>query len=367
MATRPTIRDVARAAGVSVSTVSRVFTRPDLFREQTRLKVYEAAETLRYVPNKSATALITGRTGNVGVIVPNLANPLFPEMVKAAQHQLRKHKLAALLGDSDDDADDELKLIHALSKDVDGLILFSSLLREEQVEEIAGLTPTVFVNRLVPGFRCVLIDTLPGMRQLVGYLGNLGHTSALYLSGPDNSWPAHDRKRSLLTAGSEAGFEIEVSGPNRPTFEAGLLAAGQIVNGRMPSAVICFNDVMALGLTARLLELGVEVPRQISVVGWGGSQLAGQSTPAVTTVAAPLSDLGTTAVDELLAAQQDPLATVPAPGDPPSRPHHPGDHRPGLKALTAYNDLKPGGALRAFRVVHFSCGNTFFWLALPIH
>src|ERR1700743_416838 len=221
MATRPTIRDVAHAAGVSVSTVFRVYTQPDLFREETRRKVYAAAETLRYVPSKSASALITGRTGNVGVIVPNLANPLFPEMVKAAQHRLRAHNLSALLGDSDDDADDELKLAYAISKDADGLILFSSLLREEQVTEIAGLTPTVFVNRLVPGFRCVLIDALPGMRQLIGYLGNLGHAGALYLAGPVNSWATHDRERQLRTAAGEEGFDIEASGPNRPTFEAG--------------------------------------------------------------------------------------------------------------------------------------------------
>ena len=120
--------------------------------------------------------------------MPNLANPLFPEMVKSAQHRLRGHNLAALLGDSDDDADDELRLVHALTKDVDGLILFSSLLRDEQIDSIRQLSPTVFVNRRVEGFHCVLVDALPGMRALVQYLSNLGHSSALYLSGPDNAW-----------------------------------------------------------------------------------------------------------------------------------------------------------------------------------
>jgi DNA-binding LacI/PurR family transcriptional regulator len=313
MATRPTIRDVARAANVSVSTVSRVFTQPQLFREETRSRVYAAAEQLNYVPSRRAAALTTGKTGNIGLIVPNLANPLFPEMVKAAQHRLRLHNLAALLGDSDDDDDDELRLVYALAKDVDGLILFSSLLRDEQIESIRQLSPTVFVNRRVEGFHCVLVDALPGMRLLARYLSNLGHRSALYLTGPANSWAARDRERALLRAGEEAGLQIEVAAPSRPTFESGVAAAEALVHGRLPTAVACFNDVMALGLTARLLGLGVEVPQQVSVVGWGGSTLAGHSTPAVTTLAVPLREIGTAAVDELLAAQKEPTETAPVP------------------------------------------------------
>lgn len=295
---------------MSVSTVSRVFTRPDLFREETRLKVYDAAERLAYSPNKSATALSTGRTGTIGVIVPNLANPFFPEMVKAAQHRLRRHNLAALLGDSDDDPDEELGLINTLSKDVDGLILFSSLLRDEQLAALGGAKPIVFVNRVVAGFPSVRVDARPGMQQLTRYLRNLGHTSALYLTGPGNSWIAHDRERALMLAGEEAGLAIEVSAPNRPAYSSGVAAADLLVQGRLPTAVICFNDVMALGLSGRLLALGVDVPGQVSVVGWGGSEVTAHSTPAVTTVAAPFVELGTSAVDALLAALRDPHAPV---------------------------------------------------------
>jgi len=116
-----------------------------------------------------------------------------------------------------------------------------------------------------------------------------------------------------VRAGEEAGLQIDVVTPNRPTFESGVAAAESLVHGRLPTAVVCFNDVMALGLTARLLELGVEVPQQVSVVGWGGSTLAGHSTPAITTLAVPLGDLGTAAVDELLAAQQGSTDATPDP------------------------------------------------------
>ncbi|MHA6763786.1 LacI family DNA-binding transcriptional regulator [Streptacidiphilus sp. PAMC 29251] len=304
---------MARVAGVSVSTVSRVFTAPQRFRDETRQKVYAAAEQLNYAPNRMAAALTTGRTGNIGLIVPNLANPLFPEMVKAAQHQSRRHNLAALLGDSDDDADDEEKLIRTLSKDVDGFLLFSSLLRDEQIAAVGVLCPTVFVNRRVDGYPCVLVDALQGMRQLTQYLSNLGHTSLFYLAGPANSWAANDRVAALVQAGTETGLQIDVSPANRPTFESGTLAAEQLVRAPLPTAVVCFNDVMAMGLTASLLRSGVRVPEQISVVGWGGTQLASYTTPAVTTMAVPLGELGSLAVDQLLLDRGCPTNQDPGP------------------------------------------------------
>jgi DNA-binding LacI/PurR family transcriptional regulator len=313
MAARPTIRDVALAAGVSVSTVSRVYTSPDLFREETRRRVHEAATTLGYVPSRNAAALATGRTGNIGLIVPDLANPLFPEMVKAAQHAARRSGLAVLLGDSDDSEDDEERLVRALAKDVDGVLLFSSLLRAEQIER-AVPDRTVFVNRWVEGRSCVLVDALQGMRLTTRYLSNLGHTSLLYLTGPENSWPAHDRESAIMRAAEEVGLDVEATAPNRPSYAAGTQAAERLVGGRLPTAVVCFNDVMALGLTARLLEFGIEVPRRVSVVGWGGSKVGVQTTPALSTVVMPLRELGRVAVDTLLAG------VSAAPGEPPATP-----------------------------------------------
>jgi len=305
MAARPTIRDVARAAGVSVSTVSRVYTNPQLFREETRRKVHAAAAELHYVPSRSAAALATGRTGNIGLVVPDLANPLFPEMVKAAQHAARNSGFAVLLGDSDDSPDNEERLVRALTKDTDGLILFSSLMLTEQIAQ-AVPDNAVFVNRHVPGRRCVLVDALLGMRQTTRYLSNLGHTSLLYLAGPENSWPARDREAAIVTAAAEASMHLEVSAPNRPSYAAGTEAAEQLVGTRLPTAVVCFNDVMALGLTARLLEFGVEVPRRVSVVGWGGSKVGAQSTPAISTVIMPLGELGRVAVATLMPGNRQP-------------------------------------------------------------
>ena len=310
---RATIRDVARAAGVSVSTVSRVFTRPELFRDETRLKVHTAAERLKYSPNRNAASLTTGRTANIGLVVPNLANPLFPEMIKAAQHGAREHGLAALLADSDDNAADEEKLVHALAKDVDGLILFSSLLTDEQIASVDSLRPLVFVNRHVPGHRSVLVHAPHAMSLLTQYLANLGHTAATYYPGPDHSWVAHDRLAALRKAAAGAGLDLTVAPMGPASYESGSAVADELVRQPLPTAVLCFNDQMAMGVVARLLQLGVRIPEQTSVTGWGGTKVGAYSTPALTTIAAPLADLGSAAVAELLLAQRDDPGADPAP------------------------------------------------------
>lgn len=307
----PTIRDVARLAGVSVSTVSRVYTQPDLFRDETRRRVHDAARQLKYSPNRNAASLTTGKTGNIGIVVPNLANPLFPEMVKAAQHSAGRRNLAVLLADSDDSAADEEQLLHALAKDVDAMLVFSSLLSDSQIMSVGQLRPMVFVNRQVAGYRCVLVDAAGGMRLLTQYLTNLGHSSALYLPGPENSWAAAERRNAIIEAGKRTGLDVDVAEPGAPSFERGAADAEKLVKTPLPSAVVCFNDIMALGVTARLLELGVNVPGQVSVVGWGGTSIAGYSTPALTTIAVPLSEIGRAAVDQAMLAQADAAGPVP--------------------------------------------------------
>lgn len=306
-----TIRDVAVLAGVSVSTVSRVYTQPDLFREETRRRVHDAARQLNYSPSRNAASLTTGKTGNIGIVVPNLANPLFPEMVKAAQHSAGRRNLAVLLADSDDSAATEEQLLHALAKDVDALLVFSSLLSDDQIASVGQLRPMVFVNRQVRGYPCVLVDAFGGMRLLAQYLTNLGHTSALYMPGPENAWAAVERRNAIIAAGEQTGLHVDVAGPGVPSFEWGSDAAEKLVRTPLPSVVICFNDIMALGVTARLLQLGVNVPGQVSVAGWGGTRIAGYSTPALTTIALPLSELGSVAVDQVLAATAGVQADVP--------------------------------------------------------
>jgi DNA-binding LacI/PurR family transcriptional regulator len=310
---RPTIRDVAEAAGVSVSTVSRVLSHPELFRESTRQRVQAAAESLNYSPSRHAASLSTGKTANIGLVVPSLSNPVFPEMVKAAQHRAGDAGFAALLADTDDDAGREQKLIHALAKDVDGIIDFSSLLPADQILAAVAVRPMVFVNRAVAGQRCVLVNAVQGMRLIMHYLANLGHDGVYYLPGPENSWAAGDRASAAAVAAGEAGVQFELGASGAPSFEAGVGHADRLMRGPLPTAILCFNDVMALGVVSRLLALGVRVPERVSVCGWGGTRLAGYYTPPLTTISMPLRDLGRIAVEHLLSRQVPPAPSDPAP------------------------------------------------------
>jgi DNA-binding LacI/PurR family transcriptional regulator len=310
---RPTIRDVAEVAGVSVSTVSRVLSHPELFRESTRQRVQEAATSLNYSPSRHAASLSTGKTANIGLITPSLSNPVFAEMVKAGQHRADDAGFAVLLGDSDDDAGREQKLIHALAKDVDGIIDFSSLLPADQLPAAAALRPMVFVNRAVTGQRCVLVNSLQGMRLIMHYLANLGHDSVYYLPGPEYSWVAADRESAAAIAADEAGVQFELGAAGGPGFEAGVGHADRLMGGRLPTAILCFNDVMALGVLSRLLAVGVRVPERVSVCGWGGTRFAGYYTPPLTTISMPLQDLGRIAVEQLLLRPVPPSPNDPGP------------------------------------------------------
>src|SRR5688572_12017224 len=144
-----TIKDVARAAGVSPATVCRALTSPELVRAATRERVVQAARDLGYSPNRAARGLITGRTANLGLIVPDLANPFFPSVVKAIQARARESDYTVFLADTDEDPTVEAELVRALSKQVDGMVLCSPRMSEDELRGVAGDTPMVMLNRRV--------------------------------------------------------------------------------------------------------------------------------------------------------------------------------------------------------------------------
>ena len=144
-----TIRDVARAAQVSASTVCRALATPELVRPATRERVQRAAEELGYRPNRAARSLITGRTGNFGLIVPDLANPFFPGVVKGMQARAREADHAVFIADTDEDAAVEADLVRALAKQVDGIVLCSPRMSEDDLRSVPGKTPLVLLARRV--------------------------------------------------------------------------------------------------------------------------------------------------------------------------------------------------------------------------
>ena len=195
---KPTISQVAETAGVSRASVSRAFTNPHMLGEATVARILGVAEDIGYVPNRTARALSTGRTGNVALVVPDIANPFFPPLIQAAQSLADKSDFCVFLGSSGEDPAQEDKLLSRFSDQVDGMILVSSRLPEEFIRHHAKARPLVLVNRDVKGIPRVLIDSGGGVAKAVLHLADLDHSRIIYLSGPIQSWSNRQRSAAVL-------------------------------------------------------------------------------------------------------------------------------------------------------------------------
>ena len=195
-----TIRDVARASGVHISTVSRTFSAPHLVNPETRVRVLACAEDLGYRPNRAARALITGRTHNIGLIIADIANPFFPPLIKAAESQARHRDYHVFVADTNEDPAAEEELVHALAKQVDGVLLCSPRMSNSLIEQLSREVPLVVVNRQVTGLPCVLMDVGQGARPAIEHLIGLGHRSIALLGGPRSSWTNREMRRAAGAA-----------------------------------------------------------------------------------------------------------------------------------------------------------------------
>lgn len=291
----PTIEDVAARAAVSKSTVSRVFSRPDSVRAGTRDKVLAAARELGYTPNRAARSLAGGRTGSIGLFVPDIANPFFPPIIKSVQAQARRVNLGVFVADSDEHAEDEFTIVHSMAGQVDGLMMASPRMSDEAVREIIGLVPTVLISRDVEGAPAAVLPDDTGLRQAVEHLIALGHEQIVYLAGPEASYSNAARRSALHAAAAKLGAALTELGPFRPAFEAGARAAA-LVAAQQATAVIAYNDLVALGLMSRLPEFGLTVGHDISVIGIDDTWLAPMAQPPLTSVLFPGATAGTVAV-----------------------------------------------------------------------
>jgi DNA-binding LacI/PurR family transcriptional regulator len=293
------IRDVARLANVSPATVSRAFAEPGLVRQETLQRVLAVAEELRYRPSRAARSLTTGKTGNIGVIVPDLGNPFFSAILKGGQARAREADHAVFLADAEENPRLEMELVRAMARQVDGVVICSSRLSEAQLQQLRKDTTLVLLNRRVRGVSAVLLDSAGGMRQALEHLEALGHRRIGYLGGPAQSWSDRERRRGLRARARGRSLEVIEFGPFAPQFEAGQHAADLAVAAEV-TAVVAFNDLMALGVLSRLADRGIGVPHEISVVGFDNILMAGMATPQLTTVALPLEQAGRVAIELLL-------------------------------------------------------------------
>jgi LacI family transcriptional regulator len=212
-----TIRDVAHASGVHVSTVSRTFSAPHLVNAETRSRVLAVAGELGYRPNRAASSLTTGRTNNIGLIVADLANPFFPPLIKAAQAAARKQDYHLFVADTDEDPAEEEDLVLAFSKQVDGIVLCSPRLSNKALEKLSERVSFVLVNRRIRGLTTVVMDVAQGARAAMDHLIELGHRRVALVAGPAGSWTSAEiRKAVTEIPGLDTVPPRRVASPPRP-------------------------------------------------------------------------------------------------------------------------------------------------------
>jgi LacI family transcriptional regulator len=308
-ARRPTLRDVARRAGVNPATASRALNPalPGRIAEPTVRKVRAAASELGYRPDPVARSLRTRRSGIVGVVVPDLTNPVLPPIVRAIEGELWGAGIACLLADTDNDVEREAAAIEELlARRCEGLIVASATRSSTAVGGLAdGDVPTVLVTRDIDAHSLPLVagDDGAGVGAAVAHLAELGHRRLAHVTGPVELSTTTTRLRAFEAACERLGLDAAGRVVHGAAFTtaAGREAAERLiaVDGGF-TAVVAGNDLIALGCLQALEAVGLACPEDVSIVGHNDTPMVAGLQPPLTTVAIPRTEIGIEAARLLL-------------------------------------------------------------------
>jgi len=299
-----TIRDVARAAGVSVATVSYVLNNNGRVGRPTRRAVLSAVRNLDYVANLNARNLAKDASQTLGMIVSDIENPFFPEVVKGFEQRAREQGYDVILSDTDYDANVMAEAAtRMLRQRVRGISLITSEVALSTIRQIkARQAPSVFldVGPVQQFISNVKIDYAHGIRMVIDHLIALGHRRISFVGARNDLRSNAARRDAYLHSLRERGMRIGTVLEGNSHFDGGLLAGAQICQLRpRPTAVVAMNDLTAIGIIKALQSSGLNVPRQISVTGFDCTQLAAYTTPSLTTVDLQRDLIGRTAAEAL--------------------------------------------------------------------
>jgi LacI family transcriptional regulator len=310
-----TIKDVARAAGVSVATVSRVLNGSAPVREPTRRRILDAAREMHFMPNASARSLSTRRTTALGVVLPDIHGEFFSELLRGIDRTAQKHGRHLLVSSSHHGLPGMSAALRAMYGRVDGLIVMApDVPAAGLIDALPHMLPTVLVNcalvRTPSDVRLasLAVDNFGGALAMVRHLVSLGHRRIAFISGAAHNEDAAERERGYRDAMREAGLDVPAEYQPRGEFteEGGLAAADALIAlSPRPTAIFAANDMMALGALALLRERGLTAPGDIAVTGFDDVPTARHITPPLTTVRVDVEALGARAVALLLEQMSD--------------------------------------------------------------
>ncbi|MPV37551.1 LacI family DNA-binding transcriptional regulator [Georgenia subflava] len=296
----PTIYDVAQAAGVAPSTVSRTFSRPGRVNSETADRIRKVAAELGYRTNPMARALATTHSSLIALVVPDITNPVYFEIINGVQDEAAEAGYTVLLVDSRESDKREREALERALPIVDGIVLGTSRMSDASIRMIAKQKPMVALNRAVREIPSVVPDNARGVRRALEHLGELGHDPVTYLAGPEASWADGMRWRGLREASLELSVHVRRLGPLSPNVAGGVAGAKAWMLAPT-SGVIAYNDLVAIGFIRAVQGRGIGVPSDVSVVGYDNIFAADLVSPALTTVATPRRALGAAAVRNLVA------------------------------------------------------------------
>ncbi|CAN2246151.1 LacI family DNA-binding transcriptional regulator [Candidatus Planktophila dulcis] len=299
------LRDVAKAAKVSVGTVSNVLNRPEVVAPETLARVQGTIKDLGFVPNGFARHLRSGNSRTLGLIVPDVANPFFTEVARGVEDAASKRDYAVFLCNSDESATKEDRYINILiEQQVRGVLITPTDVKSDRLDAMRerGIAVTL-VDREIKGRKqcSVSVDDIHGGQLGIEYLTGLGHTDIAWVCGPDSIPQVADRGAGVAKAAKFAGAKVETIRVSLMNTTQGEEAAKKILALKtIPTAIFCANDLLALGVMRTLRENKLRIPEQISVLGYDDIEFAASAAVPLSSISQPAYQMGVTAADLLL-------------------------------------------------------------------
>ena len=317
MSRNVTIKDIAKVAGVSISTVSRILNNAPLVTPEKRQKVLEVIGQMGYEPNASAQGLVRGKSMTVGVLTQDIASPFYNEVARGIDVGLSGTGYQPIFVNGHWEAQDEASAVAALTRrQVDGLIILGGRLPEQQLHALSERFPLILIGRYVPGLEhcCMRVDDLQGAYLATRHLIELGHRRIAHIAGITSHRDAVERFEGYRMALSDAGIAFDSDLIYEGEFDepSGILAVESwVTKGVHFSAIFAANDQMAYGARLALYRRGIRVPEDVSLVGYDDLPASSFSLPPLTSMHQPLFEMGEIAAQTLLSRLQDEDCDIP--------------------------------------------------------
>ena len=292
-----TIRDVARIAGVSVATVSRVLNEPDKVAPKTQARVKEVMVELNFIPNLNARSLATNRSGVIGILVNNVSGGYYARIIDSIESEARRRNVFTLINCGNHDCEDVMEAaLRLASRQCDAIIASVPFMDDEGLQRFLAMQPNAVLLNCISALhleRSLAVDNRYGVRLALDHLHQLGHRQIALVIGPEANSECQLRLSACREWFAEQGLPEPLIEVGDFSAESGRLAADVLLRQHPQiTALFCFNDHMAIGALHHAKQAGKRVPEQLSIVGFDDNELAAYAEPGLTTVAQPLELLG---------------------------------------------------------------------------